>query len=94
MLSNRAASVYPQNTLSMYSVPPNNRQFIKLDSRGQLPSIIYLDQISSVISMGLTGTKIVLKEIINGKNVEYVFPMNFEFIEEEILKADQHTQQR
>ncbi|MDB5285020.1 MAG: hypothetical protein JWO06_4095 [Bacteroidota bacterium] len=65
----------------------NDRQYIKLEIRGHLPTIIFVDQISSVISLGILGTKIVMKELDEGKNVEYVFPLNFEFVEDEILRA-------
>ena len=63
------------------------RRYIKLEARGHLPTIIYLDQISSVVSLGILGTRIVTKEVVDGKNVEYVFSVDFDFVEEEIQRA-------
>ena len=65
------------------------RRYIKLEARGQLPTLIYIDQISSVISLGILGTRIVTKEVVDGKSVDYVFPVDFDFIEEEIQRAGQ-----
>ncbi|HWB63503.1 MAG TPA: hypothetical protein VG603_08345 [Chitinophagales bacterium] len=64
------------------------RPYIKLDDRGNMPTLIFVDQISSIISLGILGTKIILKEIRDGKNVEHVFPTNFDEIEEELMRLD------
>ncbi|MDB5283619.1 MAG: hypothetical protein JWO06_2694 [Bacteroidota bacterium] len=63
------------------------RPYIKLQVKGDLPTLIYIDQISSIVSLGILGTKIVLKEVVNGQNVEYVFSISFDAIEDEIRKA-------
>jgi hypothetical protein len=64
------------------------RPHIKLEVREHQPTIIYLDQISSVISLGFLGTKIVLKELDHGTNVVHIFSLPFNVIEEEIRKAE------
>ena len=72
----------------------NEREYIKLEVRGHLPTLIYIDQISSVVSLGILGTKIVMKEVNEGKNVEYVFPVNFDFVEDQLQQADQRLRYR
>ncbi len=67
------------------------RKHIRLNTHGQLPTMIYLDQISSIVSLGILGTKIVLKEVDHGQNVQYVFSINFDVIEEQIQRAEQRS---
>lgn len=65
----------------------SERAYIKLFEKGNLPTIIYVDQISSIVSLGILGTRIVLKEVEDGKNVEYVFTTSFDWVEAELQKA-------